>query len=168
MSTTPTSERTPDTSKPGGRNLRWLWIVALIAVIAIAGVVLWLVISNGDEEPAITFDGTTATYSGPTTLEAGAITFSLTNTHENAMDFGRTISTDPDLTLEEVKAWLEANPNPEEDSPWFGGYDYLGIVMTGQTIDWDTTFPEGTYVLLMLDQFTHIPYPASVIDVTAG
>lgn len=132
--------------------------MALIALIAIAGIVLWLVFAGSDEEPTIAFDGTTATYSGPTTLEAGTITFSLTNTHDDATDFARVISTDADLTLEEVNAWLAANPEPRGDSPWFGGIDYLGV-MAGQTIDYDSTFSEGTYVLLMMDPFTGDPIP---------
>jgi hypothetical protein len=165
MSTSPTFERASADTKPSGRNLRWLWIVALVVVIAIAGIVLWLVFSGDDEAPALTFDGATATYIGPTTLEAGTNTFSLDNTHDTAVDFGKVLSTDENLTMEDVRVW--SDPNATGQAAWFGGWEVIGVAMAGEVVDYDIVLSEGTYGLLALDRFTGIFYPAAVIQVTA-
>ena len=65
MSTPPTSEGAVDDTTLGRRATRWFWIVALVAVVAIGAAVLWIVILGSDEQPTLTYDGTSATYSGP-------------------------------------------------------------------------------------------------------
>jgi hypothetical protein len=143
MSTTPTSEQPPDVTKPSGTNLRWLWIVALIAVIAIAGIVLWFVFSGTDEEPTLTFDGATLTYSGPESLEAGDVTFTLENTSEEEMTFAWGLINDDSITLEDDKAWVEADPSPGSTPPWVATWGEIGRAAPGATVEKRTSLLVG-------------------------
>jgi hypothetical protein len=179
MSTTPTSERTPDTTKrgggetpdtakPGGVNLRWLWIVALIAVVAIAGVVLWLLLSGGEGEPTLTFDGTAATYSGPETLEAGDVTFTLENTSGQEMVFAWVLLNDDSITLEDEIAWMEENPDSIEGPPWVETWNRISEVEPGEVVEETSYMFEGRNELGAWNDATDDIYIAVFIDVTGN
>lgn len=178
MSTTPTSERTPDVTKAGGRetpdatrpagsNLRWLWIVALIAVVAIAGLVLWLLLSGGEGEPTLTFDGTAVTYSGPETLEAGDVTFTLENTSDEDATFAWGQVIDDSITLEDEIAWMEANPGYEVP-PWLGTWADIGWAEPGEVVETATYMFEGRAELTAGNDATGAGYVAVFIDVTGN
>jgi hypothetical protein len=141
MSTTPTSEQTPAATKPRGRNLRWLWIVALIAVIAIAGIVLWFVFSGSDGEPTLAFDGTSLTYSGPESLTVGAVTFTLENTSDGPATFAWGLINDDSITLEDEVAWVEANPGAVP--PWIQTWGEIGRVEAGTVVKPTAMLLEG-------------------------
>ena len=84
------------------------------------------------------------------------------------MNFATWNLTDPSLTLEEVKAWYEANPN--EGSPWEGGFDFIGMIMAGQVLDYPYTFSEGIYEFHTEDPTTEpwTSYRCGAIEVTSG
>jgi hypothetical protein len=179
MSTTPTSERTPDTTKrsgretpdttkPAGGNLRWLWIAAVIAVIAIAGVVLWLLLSGGEGEPTLTFDGTALTYSGPETLKAGDVTFTLENTSEEEMVFYWALFNDDSITLEDSIAWMEANPDSNTGPPWIETSNWTGEAEPGEVLERAFYMFEGRNELGAFNDATGDVYIAAVIDVTGN
>jgi hypothetical protein len=176
MSTTPTPEQTPDITKAGGRetpdatkpgrgNLRWLWIVALIAVIAIAGVVLWFLLSGGDGEPTLTFDGTAVTYSGPEAVEAGDVTFTLENTSDEDATFAWGLIIDDSITLEDEIAWMEANPD-YEIPPWLGTWSDIASAEPGEVVEMTTYMVEGRAELTAWNDATGAGYVAAFIEVT--
>jgi hypothetical protein len=123
MSTTATSGQASDITTPARTNRRWLWIVALVVVIAIAGIVLWFVFSGGDEEPTLTFDGEIATYSGPETIQTGTeVTVTLVNTSDELVKFvwQRLDEEHAAMTLEEVRAAFQAGEDVTDDGRKIG------------------------------------------------
>lgn len=163
MSTTPTSERAHDATTPDGRSLRWLWVVALIAVIAIAGIVLWFVFSGADEEPTLAFDGTTLTYSGPESLEAGDVTFTLENTSEENVTFAWGLLNDDSITVEDEIAWFEANPGSVP--PWLETSDLIGEAAPGEVVERVAYLLEGRNDLVAWSPTGNVGV-AAIIDVT--
>lgn len=161
-----------DTAPRTGWRTAAIAFAAIILVVgAVAGIAALIrngeddAVAGGAEEPTLTFDGTTVTYIGPTTLEAGTNTFSLENTHGTPVDFGKVLSTDENLTMEDVRVW--SDPNATGQPAWFGGWEVIGFGMPGEVTDYDIVLPAGTYGLLVLDNFTGIFHPATVIQVTA-
>ena len=170
MSTTPTSERTPDATKPGGRNLRWLWVVALIVVIVAAGIALaWLAFS-GDEEPTVAFDGQTATYSGPTSLAAGEITFTFDATEydsPNGVMFIVAKVTDDSITLEDLEALAATEPASGPIPPFIGTFE--NFLVRDEVVEVTYTLSEGRWMTSAhtSPQDTDRVYPAAILEVTS-
>jgi hypothetical protein len=102
-----------------------LWILGLIVVVAIAAVGLWFLF--GDEgEPTATFDGQAATYSGPTSVAAGEITFTFDATEydsPNGVMFLVAEVTDDSITLEEIEAVAAAQPASGPIPPFIGRFE---------------------------------------------
>jgi len=89
-----------------------LWRVALIEVLQPASLAV------GEPVGTFTFDGTTWSYDGPSTLEAGMITFSLVNTSDVEVRLASWFG----LEAEELAAQLEIAPvgtdlGPQSDAP---------------------------------------------------
>jgi hypothetical protein len=169
MSTTPTPEQTPDVTKPSGPNLRWLWIVALVAVIAVAGIVLWFVFSGGAEEPILTFDGTTATYSGPDTFVAGEeVTFTAENQTSEMVTFGWSRNNDETITLEEEIAWMETHRGSSyEIPPWVEDYGGFTPAFSDDVREGSVVFEAGKGLLWVWDARERIIYPAAHITASS-
>jgi hypothetical protein len=147
--------------------VRWLWVLTLIVVIAVAGIFLaWLALS-ADEEPIVAFDGNTATYNGPTTLEAGEITLELENSHDEAVAFGWAMLRDETITVEGARAWAEANPG--EAPPFATNYETMAPVLPGDVIEADMSLVMGATYMVYVGPSTVTgkwTYPAGRIEVT--
>lgn len=161
-----------DTKRPAGWRTAAIAFAVVIVVVGAVALIATLIGDDGEDlvaaaeaAPTLTFDGEAATYIGPTTLEAGTNTFSLDNTHDTAVDFVKILSTDESLTLEDVRAW--GDPNTTGQAAWFGGREVIGVGMPGVVADYDIALKAGTYGLLVVDPFTGIAYPATVIQVMA-
>ena len=106
-----------ETKRPAWRTA----VIALVAVIVVGGAAVGIavLITNDTDTPTLSFDGETATYSGPETLEAGAtVTVTLENTSDEKATFGMLRLRDEDMTLEEFQAAWQAG----EDA-WVSGDD---------------------------------------------
>jgi hypothetical protein len=134
-------------------------------VVGIAAIVAWQVFF--DDELTVTFDGTSATYEGPATIERGAVTFALENASDTTVSYWWTRLRDAEITLEEARSWSRAGP--EERAPWFGLENWIGDVAPGAVITATTTFSqEGRHHVYAVDDTSGAKYPAAVIDVTLG
>lgn len=162
-------ERLADVVHPGRKPIRMLWILALIAVVVIGGLALWIWL-GGEEEPTVTFDGTTATYSGPETLEAGTVTFifdAADYESSRAVAFIIAEMTDESLTMEDLEAYSEINP-ARDKPPWAGT---LQVWLVSDAIEKDVTLTAGTFSVWAS---THLPpdedraHPAAILEVTGG
>lgn len=197
MSTTPRHQ--PSTKASSSRSWRWLGTLTLIAVLAFTAcdsndeatdeepnttvapaatvaapatteaTTTTAAPSATDARLHLTFDGESCTLDGPETLQPGPTTLTLENTHDDEVNFTTGHLTDPSLTLEEVKAWYEANPN--ERSPWEGGFDFIGMVMAGQVLEYPYVFSEGIYEIATEDPTTEpwwTSYTCGAIEVASG
>jgi len=141
--------------------LRWLWIVALIVLLAVGAAVLWVVFSGSDEQPTLTFDGTVATYSGPVTLEAGLVTFKLENTSDETMGFYWGLLSDDSITMEDE---IQSDRRPS----WYADTSNPGQAGPGAVVEQTTRLPEGRITLLAWGNVSQTRYPAAIIDVESG
>lgn len=155
MSTAPTIDREPDTTER--RSLRWLWLSGLVLVLAGVGVALWLLLAT-DTGATITYDGTTAVYSGPSELAAypDLQPVRLVNNSDNTVDFAY-IQVRPDVlagvTEEEAIDWGASHP--DDRAPWwFGSVTHMAMLVdSGETIEVDAVFiPGRTYELGVWDR----------------
>lgn len=153
MSTAPVVDRAPDTTER--REITWLWWAVLIVVLAGAGVALWLLLP-GDTQATISYDGTTAVYSGPSQLEAypDLQTFQLVNDSDNSIDFAYgAVQADAleEITEEEARAWGLTHTDPP---PWVGEGNHLAMYVTsGETLEADAAFIAGrTYEFVVWDR----------------
>jgi pyrimidine-specific ribonucleoside hydrolase len=79
-------------------------------------------------DAAITYDGTDCTYDGPTTVTAGRVGFTF-ETNDSTW-VAVIIQLTGESTIEEVVAWVEANPDMQEAPP---GIDEVILVPPGTT-----------------------------------
>lgn len=69
-----------------------------------AAVALWFVIDDNGT-PTVTFDGQTASYDGPTTFEAGEVTFTFdASAYEPGVGFVIAEITDDSITVDDIEA----------------------------------------------------------------
>lgn len=169
MSTASTTDRTVDVAKPRGRKTLWLWVGVLVAVIAVAGIAAWLVFSSGGEDPTLVFDGSTATYSGPDTFEAGEVTFTLENTTREMVRFGWNVTNDESVTLEEEIAWMETHRGSSyEIPPWVEEYGGIGqVAFMDDVQEASVELPEGKILLIVWNPGENVLHPAAHITVTS-
>ncbi len=149
-----------------GNRSRLLWILTLIAVVAIVGVGLWFVLA-GDDVPKATFDGERATYSGPSSFEAGAITFTFDATDYNTeVAFVVTEITDEAMTLADIEAYATANS--ARSVPAWAGRFHIVFVTPDEVVETEFTLTEGTWLVSTntAPDDTDRVFPAGLIEVT--
>lgn len=181
MSTVSTVEHSPRATD-NTSNLGWLWVIVLVLILAGTGVAIWLVLSD-DDQPTLAFDGTAATYSGPTSLQPGEVTFTLENRTDTTAGFlwGRhvdesrfaavsewlvAIGMEPigaeGVTMEHEYSWSETHnvmpPFAEET------FDFPDVA-ANTTIEATAELTEGRYTVLAWDPIALKPYPAAIIEV---
>lgn len=170
MSTTSPSVDPMEQLPPGAKRSRLPWIVlGLIAIGAIAGLVLWILFAGEDGPPTVTFDGQTATYSGPTSMSAGDVTFTFDATeyaNSNGVTFLVDELTDDSITMADIESATAAFP-ASTGTPPFVGTQYSEVVV-GDVVE--VTFPlsEGrwTVAAATAPQDTDRVHPAAILDVT--
>ena len=114
-------------SHRASRTMPWILVSAAVAVLV--ALALWFVFSE-DAQPTVTFDGQTATYDGPTTFDAGEVTFTFDGSeYERGVAFVIVEVIDDDITLEDFKAW--AAENPARSVPPFGGTIFVATTASG-------------------------------------
>mgnify|MGYP001820964966 FL=1 len=99
--------------------------------------------AGGEGEPTLTFDGTALTYSGPETLEAGDVTFTLENTSDEVMAFAWVLYNDDSVTLEQERAWFEENPDSATGPPWVETWNRIGEAGPGEVVEETSYLYEG-------------------------
>lgn len=171
MSTTPVHipDRTAEGDEPRGGRPRLLWILSLIVLIVVAGVVLWLAFA-GEGEPTATFDGEVATYSGPDTLEAGSVTFTLDATeYEPEVMFAVARIADDSLTMEDFEALADEYTADEAPPGVFTEFDTSSVV-TDEVLEHEFTVSEGRWLLVAntAPDGTNRAHPAAILEVTAA
>jgi hypothetical protein len=181
------TQQRPDVREPARRTGWRTAAIAFAAVILVVGAVAGIaamvgddgddVVVGGDEEPTLTFDGTTVTYSGPETLEAGAVTFTLNNTSEEDIYFAWGLINDDSFTLEDELAWIAANPDTRSTPPWLIAWTEIGQVDPGETVERTTSLIKGKNDLVALppihrdlrgdmESRNGATYVAAIIEVT--
>lgn len=115
---------------------RMIPIAITVLVAVIAAVALWFIVA-GDSTPIATFDGQTVTYDGPTTFDAGDVTFTFdASEYEPGVRFAFIAVNDDTLTASDLKAELDGVEIVLGDRPeWFGTE---GSIPTLVTIQGDT------------------------------
>ena len=160
--------------------------IAFAAVILVVGAVVGIaalardgdddVVAVAAEEPTLTFDGTTATYSGPETLQ-GDEPFILTNTSEDDIYFAWGLISDDSITVEDELAWIAANPDSKTTPPWLIAWGEIGRVDPGETVERTASLIKGRNDLAAFPPITRDPladmeyrnrasYVAAIIEVT--
>lgn len=87
------------------RSNRLMWFVIAAAVVVVAVITTWLAIDDSST-PTLTFDGESITYDGPTTFDAGEVTFVM-----DASDYGPGVAlliselNDDSITVDDAKAY---------------------------------------------------------------
>ena len=169
---------TPTPTTPRQRRRGPLMAAAVAVVVILAGVGIAFAAGafesegdaavGGEGEPTLTFDGTALTYSGPATLEAGDVTFTLENTSDEEMAFNWVLSNDDSITLEESRAWIEANPDSNEGPPWVETWNRIGEAGPGEVVEETSYLYEGRNELQAWNPAIgpSSAYVAVVIDVT--
>ena len=128
--------------------------------------------SADDQLPSITFDGTTAVYSGPSEVTAypPGQTFRLVNDSDSSVDF-LYAPVKPDesegVTEQDAIDWGLSNVGPP---PWVGNAGYFASrVAGGETIETDATLIAGnTYELVVWKPSTSTGHFAAWIDAVAA
>lgn len=147
-------------------NGKWLWLaLGVVAAIAVAAAVM---LAGGDPvtSPTITFDGTTATYEGPTSLtkEGGYVTATVTNESDHMVVVNAAEMAPGFPGVEAHGAWLA--------NEWVPGTPPPGIVLPplflnigpGDTKEW-TIWQSGELVIDMYDLTASKGYHAGLMTV---
>lgn len=105
--------------RPDTRKRSVLIAASVVAAIVVAAV-FWFV-ASGDGTPTATFDGQSVTYEGPTSFDAGNVTFKFdVSEYETGVTFGFLPVGDDSLTAAELKAELDGAYVGEGGDPeWF-------------------------------------------------
>ena len=125
--------------------------------------------SDVEEEPTLTYDGTTAVYSGPSELEGypAEPTFLLVNDSDKAVDFdyARVIpEAFEGVTEQDALDW---GLTQDEPPPWVENGGHLALrVQGGESIEVDAVLlPGNTYELVVWDLWRSHAVFAGWIDV---
>ncbi len=171
--TTQAPERVVEPLPPEGprRRARAIWIVIGILVVAAAAVGIWFLVAD-EGEPTVTFDGSTATYSGPTSFEAGSITFTLDATEYDfpgGVAFILVPLSDESLTMADLEAIADeyaANEIP----PGFDVVRARIFFVEAEVIETDITLSEGRWGVWAntSPMDTNRAHPAAILDVSGS
>lgn len=163
--TTQTPDRIGAVFEP--QRTRWVPWALLVAVLAIAGAGLWLFL--GDEgSPMATFDGQTVTYEGPTTFDAGEVTFTFdASAHEPGVVFVLGRVTDDAVTMADMEAWAEVNP-ASDIPPFVGAFETAWATDDDRIVEKAFDLESGTRYSIWANTAptdTNRAHPAVIIDV---
>jgi hypothetical protein len=170
---------TQATQRPARSRTAAIAFAAVIVVGAVVGVAM-LMTGDGDDlvtvaeaVPTITFDGETATYSGPETFEENLLTFRLENNSDSVRaSFGWSLLNDETITMEDQIAWAGTHQGPNYAIPkWVEGYGAIDFAVSPNTVVEESvsvSFPNGKFQLWLHDYRTKIMYPAGQIYVNGG
>jgi hypothetical protein len=141
-----------------------LWVGALAAVIALAGIAVWLMFSGGSERPTLTFTGNALSYSGPVTFDEKLITFELENTSESFATFAWGLINDDSITLEDEIAWAKTN---RAEPPWLELWSEIDLVGPDADSEATVAVPEGRLDLVAFNAEVDTPrtYVAALVEV---
>jgi hypothetical protein len=170
--TTHAPERVVEPLQPEStRRTSWaIWIAIGIVVVVAAAVGVWLVLDEG--EPTVTFDGTVATYSGPTSFEAGSITFTLDATeydYSGGVAIAFAPLTDESLTMSDLEALAEQYAATEVPP----GIDVgrAKIIFAGsEVIEREVTLNEGMWAVVAntAPSAGNRVHPAAILEVSGS
>jgi hypothetical protein len=167
------------TQRPGRWRTAAIVLTTLIMVGAVAGVAL-LIAGNGndlvtvaDAVPTLTFDGETATYSGPSTFDQNLLTFRLVNNSDSVRaSFGWNVMNDETITLEQDIAWMETHRGDNYSIPkWVEAWGLIDFTLPPNTVIEESvsvSIPDGKCALYVWDARNQILYPAAHITVNSG
>jgi hypothetical protein len=120
-----------------------------------------------DETPTLSFDGETATYSGPEVLSEMPVAFLLENPTTGMVIFGWSVTNDESITLEDEVAWIESHG--DELPPWAEEeYGHLGVNFMNDTREEAVELPDGHVFLWANTQSDDAVYPAAYVTVDTG
>ncbi len=168
MSVTSPSVRGPTEQAPPRSKRSWLrWIV--LGLIAIgAALVLWIALAGGNG-PTASFDGQTVTYSGPTTVSAGDVTFTFDATeyaNSNGVTFLVAELTDDSITMAAIESAAASIPASSPPPPFVGTYHTKLVVE--DKVEQTYSLTEGRWVVNAhtAPQDTDRVHPAVILEVT--
>lgn len=145
-----------------GRTQRfWLW-VSLVVVVAAGGIGVWL-LSAGDGEPTLSFDGTSAAYSGPEVLGAGNVLFHIENNSDVVADFLWGRHGEEGITFEQASSWNDPDGAPP---PWVeDGFHLAKDVAPQKATEKLSAMTPGTYELVVWEVEAGKSHVAALITV---
>ena len=162
------TEMPAEVTKRPPRRSRVVWVLVLaVVVLAAAGVGSWLLLSGGTDEVVISFDGSTATYTGPEQLVAGEeTTLVLENNSSNRVAFAAAL-VKQDWTLDEAKEHEYRTFRSNTPSPWMASYRVIANADPGETLNEAYTFPEYAFELYVWDWDITLGHHAAWVEATA-
>lgn len=164
MSAPTDQPRSASGSEPTGRAVNWWWAAAAIAAIVAVGAGVWMFASGDDDQPTLSFDGETATYDGPATLDAGEISFMLRNDSDVDIGFVWGRHREEGHTVEEASAFAEANPGVPP--PWVAEAVDIGEVLPpGASAEVTVTLQAAPHDLIAFEPATRATHVATIIPV---
>lgn len=172
---TPTETREHLQTREPRRRTPWRTAaVAFVVVVLIGAVFGLLALLGGDEPdvivpdpvPTVTFDGQTATYTGPASFDDNTITFIFNNDTDRMVGLGWNVMNDESITIDDEIAWMETHRGETyEIPPWVENYGSIGTTRTGGTQEATVEVPNGKCLLYVWEQGQHILYPAAHITI---
>jgi len=132
--TTQTPRRGFEAASHERRRFWMLWLVGSAVVVVIAALSWWLVLGD-DDTPTASFDGQSATYDGPTTFDAGEVTFTFdARDHQPGAAFVFTELRDDSLTFDDLERWGAEN-SAGVVPPWVGELDITIVDDDDRVVD---------------------------------
>jgi hypothetical protein len=155
----------PNGSSERGRRRSWLWIAGVAGLIVVGLGIVGC--SDDEDQPTLSFDGTAATYRGPTTLDAGEITFLLENDSDIEVVFVWGRHREEGHSADETIAWNDENPGVPP--PWVEEARDIGNpVPAGSTTEQSVELQPGPHDLLAFDGDAYVGWIATVVQVAGG
>jgi hypothetical protein len=134
-------EQHEGSTRPGTRSDVTLTILAM-ALIAVAGAVIWMaLVGNGSSK--VVFDGQAARYSGPASVDAGAVVFDLVNDSDRDAAFMLSKITDDTMSLADLDAYA-ADAKATNIPSWVGRFRQ-NIIPAGESAEREITLDEGRW-----------------------
>jgi len=157
------------------------WMIAVtafaIAILIAAAVGLIALLGNDRGEviiapppmPTVSFDGETATYTGPETFDRRTLTVVLENTSGDMAGLGWNVMNDESITLAEEIAWMATHRgNTYEIPSWVEQYGGIGRFHQNGTWEGSAEIPDGKVLLYIWQPGPRILSPAAHITIDTG
>lgn len=126
-----------------------------------------------DTTPTITFDGETASYSGPATFDENELTFRLVNTSDSVrIAFGWYLMSDETMSMDEVIAFAERHRGELYGiPPWIKDWNQIDFNVPPNSVLEESSreqVPTGKCLLYAYSMSDTILYPAAFITVNGS
>lgn len=139
-------------------HARWYAAAVAFTVVVLIGAVFGLVayLNNDgpdvivvpDPVPTDSFDGQTATYTGPSTFDRNALTFVFDNGTDRMVGLGWNVMNDESITFEDEIAWMDVHRGDSyEIPPWVEEYGGIGTSQRRGTYEATAEIPDGKVLL---------------------